>query len=364
MKILALDIGAGTTDILLYDSDKTIENCIKLVVPSASPVQAARVAEVTAQGKDLFVEGFTIGGGSFSRALQRHLQAGLRVYMTELAAYTVRNSLQDVAARGIRIVEAPPSDFDGVTLLADELDLEPLRKMLESAGESLDSLTAAAVAVQDHGTYPPGTSNRKTRLAHMRAALEKNPTPLSLAYYQAEVPLQFPRMRSAALRLREQLGPAEILVMDTSPAAIYGCFADSRVEAHASGNVLLINAGNGHTMASILSGGCVVALFEHHTKYLDPPVFQDYMRLFADGEAKDSDSYMDSGHGLFYLAGPPGMASIQLIAATGPNRGLLEQTSLEVYYPTPGGDMMMTGPMGLVRAVAGRAGQKLEPPPA
>ncbi len=357
MKILALDIGAGTTDILLYDSTKTIENCVKLVIPSTSRVQADRVREVTAKGKDLFVEGFTIGGGSFSHALQRHIAAGLQVYMTELAAYTVRNSLEDVAARGIHVVERPPEGFDGVTLFADELDLEPLRTLLESTGESLDSLDATAVAVQDHGIYPPGASNRKTRLAYMQAALESNPTPLSLAYYQAEIPLQFPRMRSAALRLGEQLGPQQVLVMDTSPAAIYGCFADARVEAHAAGNVLLINVGNGHTMASILSGGRVVALFEHHTKYIDSPIFEDYMRLFANGKARDSDPYMETAHGLFYLAEPPGMVSIELIAATGPNRGLLGKTSLDVYYPTPGGDMMMTGPMGLVRAVIGRAMQ-------
>jgi len=30
MKILAVDIGAGTLDILLYDSDKNIENCFKI----------------------------------------------------------------------------------------------------------------------------------------------------------------------------------------------------------------------------------------------------------------------------------------------------------------------------------------------
>ncbi len=357
MRILALDIGAGTTDILLYDSDKTIENCAKLVLPSASPVQAARVRELTAQGKDLFVEGFTIGGGSFSRALQRHVQEGLRVYMTELAAYSVRNNLDDVVARGITITEAPPLGFEGVTLLADELDLGPLRALLASTGENLDALDAAAVAVQDHGTYPAGASNRKTRLAHMREALSAEPTPLSLAYYQHEIPLQFPRMRSAALRMGEQLGPDKVLVMDTSPAAVYGCFADPHVEAHAAGNLLLINAGNGHTMASLLVGGRVVALFEHHTKYVDSPIFPDYMRAFCDGTARDDDPYMDAGHGLFYLSEPPGMDAIELIAATGPNRAILSRGPLDVYLPTPGGDMMMTGPMGLVRAVLGRAGQ-------
>ncbi len=358
MKILALDIGAGTTDILLYDDEKTLENCTKLVIPSMSRVQAGRVKEITAQGKDLFVEGFTIGGGSFSRALEQHLAAGWQVYMTELAAYTVRNSLEDVVARGIRITEQPPPDFNGVSLFSDELDLEPLRALLASTGESLDSLSAAAVAVQDHGTYPPGASNRKTRLAHMRAALERDPTPLSLAYYQPEIPPQFPRMRSAALRLGEQLGPEQVLVMDTSPAAIYGCLADPHVESRAAGHILLINAGNGHTMASLLSGGSMVALLEHHTKYIDSPVFPDYLRRFADGEADDADPYLESGHGLFYLGEPPGMDSVELIAVTGPNRGLLAHTGLPVYFPTPGGDMMMTGPMGLVRAVLGRAGQR------
>ncbi len=357
MRILALDIGAGTTDILLYDSSKTIENCVKLVLPSASPVQAARVRELTALGKDIFIEGFTIGGGSFSRALQGHLKAGLQVYMTELAAYSVRNNLEDVAARGIAITESPPAGFEGATLLSDELDLEPLRALLASTGENLDTLDAAAVAVQDHGTYPSGASNRKTRLAHMQEALKVQPTPLSLAYYQQEIPLQFPRMRSAALRLGEQLGPDRVLVMDTSPAAVYGCFADPHVEAHTAGNLLLINAGNGHTMASIVVGGRVVALFEHHTKYIESPVFPDYLRAFCNGVARDDDPYMEAGHGLFYLSEPPGMDAIELIAATGPNRGLLARTTLDVYFPTPGGDMMMTGPMGLVRAVLGRAGQ-------
>lgn len=34
MKILAIDVGTGTEDILLYDSEKEIENSMKLVIPS------------------------------------------------------------------------------------------------------------------------------------------------------------------------------------------------------------------------------------------------------------------------------------------------------------------------------------------
>ena len=36
---------------------------------------------------------------------------------------------------------------------------------------------------------------------------------------------------------------------------------------------------------------------------------------------------------------------------TGPNRALMRGAALELYYPSPGGDMMMTGPMGLVRVI-------------
>ena len=34
MKILAIDVGTGTEDILLYDTEKEIENSLKMVIPS------------------------------------------------------------------------------------------------------------------------------------------------------------------------------------------------------------------------------------------------------------------------------------------------------------------------------------------
>ncbi len=255
MKILAIDIGAGTQDILLHDSEKQLENCIKMVLPSPSPLLAAQVSALDTVGKDLFITGHTVGGGSFSQAVKRHLSSGRRVYMTTSAAYTMRNNLDDVTDLGVEISEEPPPGFDGAMLDADELDLAPLRKLLESVGEDLDGLSAVAVAVQDHGSYNVGESNRKTRLSHMRRRLESNPDPLALSYVAGEVPETFPRMVSAASRLREQLPCEHILVMDTAPAAAAGCLADPRVAEKAGGNLLLINAGNGHTLACLMRGG-------------------------------------------------------------------------------------------------------------
>ena len=60
MKILAIDIGAGTQDILLFDSNKKIENCISLVLPTPSKWIAERIRAVEG---DLYIYGDTIGGG-------------------------------------------------------------------------------------------------------------------------------------------------------------------------------------------------------------------------------------------------------------------------------------------------------------
>ena len=47
MKLLAIDVGMGTQDILLYDSEKNIENCFKMVLPSQTQIIARRIAVET-----------------------------------------------------------------------------------------------------------------------------------------------------------------------------------------------------------------------------------------------------------------------------------------------------------------------------
>lgn len=356
MKILAIDIGAGTQDILLYDSNKQLENCVKLVLPSPSSLLAAEVARIAERGKDIFIDGYTIGGGALSHEIKRHMASGRRIIMTPSAAYTIRNNLDDVAAKGIEIRDDPPRDLEMATVNLDELNLSPLRDLLASVGENSDEIRAVGVAVQDHGAYRSGESNRKTRLSQMRSRLEENSNPLSLSYLSAEVPDAFPRMVSAAKRLGEQLPSKQILIMDTAPAAVAGCLTDKHVSEMADGNLLLINAGNGHTLACILRRGGIIALLEHHTRQLEAGSFARYLEAFCAGDAKDDDAYMASGHGLFYLEEPPGTGNLDLIAITGPNRDLLEGTALDFYYPSPGGDMMMTGPMGLVEAVKHKLG--------
>ncbi|MCK4885519.1 hypothetical protein KAS24_05540, partial [Candidatus Bathyarchaeota archaeon] len=246
MKILAIDIGAGTEDVLLYDDTKrSIENCIKMVLPSPSQVFAAKVKTATRQGNDLFVKGDTIGGEPFSHALKRHIEAGFKVSMTENASYTVRNNLDQVKELGIEIVEdSGPEKFEGETIVLEEVNIEKLHGLLKHFGETFSDIDFVAVAVQDHGVFPDGIANRRFRIKKMRELLEKNPNPEAFAFMENEIPPYYPRMKSAVHASKRQLPSARVLVMDTSPDAILGCLMDPVVEN--VDPILAVNVGNGH----------------------------------------------------------------------------------------------------------------------
>lgn len=354
MKILAIDIGLGTEDVLLYDDEKSnIENCIKLVLPSPCQIYAARVKEASSQFRDLFIKGDTIGGGPLADALKNHVKAGLKVYMTNDSAFTVRNSLKQVKKMGIEIVpDSGSADFEGETVILQEVNLDQLHRLLKEFGEPFTDVDYVAVAVQDHGVFPEQISNRRFRIDKMRELMEKNPLPEALAYMENEVPKFYPRMTSAVRASKRQLPRATVLVMDTSPDAILGCMMDPAVDG--ADPVLAVNVGNGHTMAAIISKGEVAAVLEHHTKLLTSKKMEQLLRDFVDGKLCDEVVFDDNGHGMFYLKKPPGFSAIKKVVVTGPNRWILAKTGICVHFATPGGDVMMSGPVGLVEATKRR----------
>jgi len=208
MKILALDIGAGTQDILLYDEEKgNIENCVKLVLPSPSLLFAEKVRKATSLCKDVFVKGAVIGGGAFAHALKKHVESGLRVFMTEYASYTIRNDLDEVREMGIGIVhqEDELENFNGEIIEIEEVNIRALESFLGEFGESLFDVDVVAVAVQDHGVFPKGMSNRRFRIQKVKELLQENPKPEALAFTECKIPSYYLRMKSAALDSRRQL---------------------------------------------------------------------------------------------------------------------------------------------------------------
>ena len=136
--------------------------------------------------------------------------------------------------------------------------------------------------------------------------------------------------------------------MDTATDAILGCLCND--DTKQSRQYLVVNIGNGHTIAALVIRGNITGVMEHHTRMLSPAKIERLLIDFANGAISDNKIFNDGGHGLFYLTNAPGLSVIDRILVTGPNRCLLAKSSLEIHFSNPAGDVMMTGPIGLVEA--------------
>jgi uncharacterized protein (DUF1786 family) len=335
MKILAIDIGAGTQDILLFDSEKKPENSTSLVLPTPSKYFAEQLKRIEG---DIYISGDTIGGGSLIKAVLRHIQKRYRVVMEESAAYSIRNDLSEVKSMGIEVGERPKSDHFH-ELEIREVDLQPFKNFLFRFGEDF-KFDVIAVAVQDHGVSPSGISDRAFRFQNMERMLRKNNRPETFHFLEDSVPDFYLRMKSAVAAVK-RTASVPVLVMDTCFSAILGCLNE------ATGPSLIVNVGNGHTIAALLIEKKIEGLYEHHTHALTPEKLEADLRLFLRGELTSRKVFEENGHGVITLK--PVTEKLPVIV-TGPNRDLFEGTSFEFFYATPGGNTMMTGPMGLVKA--------------
>src|SRR5260221_14015340 len=88
LRILAVDVGTGTQDILLFESGKTIENCFKMVMPSPTIIVAERIKRATERGRPLLLPGMTMGDGPCHWAARDHALAGFAVAVTAEARRT------------------------------------------------------------------------------------------------------------------------------------------------------------------------------------------------------------------------------------------------------------------------------------
>ena len=190
-RILAIDIGAGTQDILLYDSRLTPENCISLILPTPTRYFAKVIEECK---QDLFLDGDPIGGGAVSSRIRKHIEKGYRVVMSEDAAYTVRNNLSEVESYGIEIARDGDHTLLEQRYSLTEINVPLLKDFLSHYGEDLKA-DLIALAVQDHGTPPHGTSNREFRFQLIEERLLEDNSPESFVYTREEIPPYFKRMQ-------------------------------------------------------------------------------------------------------------------------------------------------------------------------
>ena len=363
MRILAIDIGTGTQDIVLFDSGREPENCFKMVMPAPTQIYAARVRQTTAQRRPLALSGKLMGGGPISTAIEAHLKSGLPVYAEAQAARTMNDDLDRVRAIGVHVT-APGDRFPAgaVNLELKDLDLDSIGAAL-TAFRLAPEYDGLAVAALDHGNAPPDVSDRVFRFQHIQriaahASAHAKGSPeqglLAFAYLGDELPDYLTRLRAIA-----ESAPAglPLVLLDTGAAASLGALQDPRVRRHR--NLMLVNVGNMHTLATHIGNGRLVGIVEHHTHRLTPAVLADYVARLARGALTHEEVFADHGHGCFVAPGDGRSTMRPFVSVTGPRRGMLapglrgpQFAPGSPYYAVPHGDMMTAGCWGLVRACA------------
>ncbi len=351
-RVLAVDVGAGTTDILLTRADQPLENAVKLVVPSRTQTVAAQIAAATQSGRAVMFRGPTMGGGADTVALKAHLAAGLAFRATPEAALTFADDLDRVRRLGVTVLneedDAPTDALGGTVVRSGDLQPDQLRCALTLLGVD-PACDSVAIAVQDHG-FSPHDSNRVLRFTLWEAAVRSGRPLASLFYPATAIPPQLTRLRAAA-KLASRLSAGPVIVADTGPAALYGALPDGVDDA------VLINVGNGHTVCAVALGGRLAGVFEHHTSCLDGAGLEDRLRRFLTGRLDSGEVRADGGHGAVLAPGAADRELLRLpLIVTGPRRGLLRGSALGLVFAAPHGDMMLTGCFGLLRAVREHAG--------
>lgn len=352
MQILAVDIGTGTQDILLFDSERAPENCLKLVMPSPTLLLSERVRRATADRRPLLIQGTVMGGGPVSWAVEAHRRAGLRVLATPAAATTFNDDLEWVRREmGIEIIaeeEARHLENDAgyVSIRFGDFDYAAIRQAFAAFGYDLRP-DALALAVFDHGAAPPGISDRQFRMDYLVERLQRDRRLSTFAFRAADVPPIMTRLVALAETAIAQSG-LPVIVMDTAPAAILGALDDPAVGQHP--DALVVNVGNFHTLAFQFHDGAFIRLFEHHTGLLSPASLAGWLAALADGTITHHAVFADQGHGALVLDAAP--VALDFVAVVGPRQALARAAVLPVYHAVPHGDQMLAGCFGLLRACA------------
>jgi uncharacterized protein (DUF1786 family) len=349
LKTVSLDIGAGTVDFLLYEDNKHIENCIKMVLPSPQKVFALKIRENTKEGFPVFLNGYTIGGGSITGAIKNHIEKGHSTYMTSEAAFSIRNDLTEVKEMGVQIVNEKPKDFNRDSIFLDEIRLSTYESTLNSFSETIQDVDSVMISVKDHGASPKGISNRIFRIKKFKEILSEGNDLHRFLFHEKQVPKYFYRMKSAIRASKAHLPDVDVYLMDTSISSLVGCLWDHRV--YGKDPVLAVNIGNGHTIAAVISKNRVLGFFEHHTGRLSRDKLGSLLRRLCDGTLTHEEVFGDGGHGAALFGEMPNFSMIDVVAVTGPRRDLLDGSCIKYLQATPGGDVMMTGTIGLIRSL-------------
>lgn len=359
-RVLTVDVGTGTQDILLFESGKTIENCFKMVMPSPTVIVANRILRATELGQPIVLTGVTMGGGPSHWAARDHALAGYPVAVTAEAGKTFDDDLDMVRKMGFEIVEDDEAAhiaarLDVVHVVLQDFDAQAILQALRAFDVDV-RVDALAIAAFDHGAAPPNISDRRFRFDFIADTVHRDPVPSAFAYMRQDVPASLTRLQAVASSARKYLELSNsaldvpLLLMDTGSAAALGALEDPVVRAQTQS--ILCNIGNFHALAFHLIDGKIVGIFEHHTGELTREMLETFLVKLAYSTLTNEEIFSTSGHGALVLEHVTASDTFPFLAITGPRRELLRGSTLHPYEAVPHGDMMLAGNYGLLRALA------------
>lgn len=347
---LLMDVGAGTLDVLFYDSDSGVH--YKAVVKS--PVRRLAERAIAIRG-DLLVTGVEMGGGAFMDVLSRRTPTS-EVVITASAAMTLSHNPARLKSSGIGIIEDAEAESRMRTgkytqLVLSDLPFEHLQSIVGTFGVPFEFDVIGACA-QDHGMPPGGESHLDYRHKILKAALEDAPFPESVLFEANAVPASLNRLCSLA-GSASALPAGETYVMDSGMAAILGASMDLSLAGRQK--FLVLDIATSHTVCAAMDGKEIAGFFEYHTRDITLEKLELLLEELAEGKLRHELVLAEGGHGA-YIRKPVGYASVESIVATGPKRRLVETSRLPITFGAPLGDNMMTGTLGLLEAIRRRRG--------
>lgn len=356
MKVLAVDIGTGTQDILYLDTRLSPENAYKLVLPAPTLIIQRQIRDATRRGVPIVLEGRVMGGGPNAWAAEAHVRSGQSVFATPEAARSFNDDLRLVESQmGLRLVEQGelrrlPPQTEHIRM--GDFAIEPIRRALEQFGVRLvpDLLALAAF---DHGNAPRGVSDRQFRFDYLDRQIRESRQLARFAFAAPAVPAAMTRLQALAESGRETA--ERVMVMDSAPAAVLGALLDGRAAVLKA--PLVMNIGNFHVLCFRMRRAAegehaIEGLFEHHTGLVTQKELERLVRALAQGKLTHADVFEANGHGaLIYGRRKLALGSpTSPLVVVGPRRGLMHGSVLKPYFAAPFGDMMLAGAFGLVRA--------------
>jgi uncharacterized protein (DUF1786 family) len=352
-RFLILDIGAGTMDILYYDS--ALKMHYKAVVKSPILYLAEKIKNIHG---NIFISGSEMGGGMISEILRKRATE-YEAIMTKSASATVHHDPERVKSLGIRVVDDEQEmdlkhDTGYAHLQIGDLEIGRLSDIIGGMGIPF-SFDVIGVCAQDHGIPPPGMSHLDYRHHIFKENLDKTPFPHALLYKADEVPETMNRLRSIANDAKK-IPADEIYVMDSGMAAILGASMDPT--ALKKERLLTLDIATSHTIAAAIDKGELAGFFEYHTRDITLVGLESLLVELADGKLVHKKVLQEGGHGA-YIRKAFGFESVDSIVATGPKRHLIRNSKIPILWGVPLGDNMMTGTVGVLEAIRRRNG--LEP---